>query len=737
MGLLKYLLVIVLFSIGISFCKLNFEPSLYSNIVFIDSSFTREQILSMASYVVPTARQLKWQQRELTAFIHFGINTFTDQEWGDGTEDPNIFNPQKLDANQWVSTLKEAGFKLIIITAKHHDGFCLWPSTFTKHSVRSSPWKKGKGDVIKELADACVKQNMDLGVYLSPWDRHERSYGTEGYNIYFKNQLRELLTNYGDMAEVWFDGAIGEGPNGKRQVYDWKGYYALVRSLQPKATIAIMGPDVRWVGTESGYGRETEWSPIPIYDTSSLNGNFGEDNILRPKIEESNEEVATINQLINAKAIKWYPSEVDVSIRPGWFYHASQDNEVKSPDKLLDIYFNSVGKNSSLLLNVPPDKNGLIPEKDVTILKVFYNSIRQIFGQNLVEKATVTSSEFNIQHRAASTVDHNFKTYWTPDNRSAPYLTFEWESPVWFNVMRLSEEIEFGQRVSSFQLEIFENDAWITKLSGTTIGYKRLLRFPYIKTQKARLIFSDSRGNPFISEVGFYKDLPSVQIEPSGKPFNDSLVIRLSTNSPEATIHYSQNFTIPSSLTNLYSEPLRLTSSSPILALAINADGQSGFVKDEFYSKAKYKVKLLTTPDPEYLNEGGIVLCDGVKGDNNLKSKKWLGYQDENLEVIFDLKENKLIREINVTSLVDEKASILTPTSIKLYGSSHEHPEKFELLKQLMPEPIPGKKVQTFTMAKLNEKCQYLKIVIENPGKNQTIDSLKGKWIFVSEIEVN
>ena len=727
--------IVCLLFIGITNCKFSFEPSPYANVLFINENESRESILKKAAYVVPTHRQLEWQLRERAAFLHFGINTFTDKEWGDGTEDPKLFNPKNLDANQWVSVLKESGFNLIIITAKHHDGFCLWPSAFTDHSVKNSLWKNGTGDVIKDLADACVKQKMDLGIYLSPWDRHEKSYGTEAYNLYFKNQLRELLTNYGDIAEVWFDGAIGEGSNGKKQNYDWIGYYELIRTLQPNATIAVKGPDVRWVGTESGYGRDVEWSAVPVYDTTGWYAQDMKDNILIPDIDATQEEVATINQLIKAKAIKWYPSEVDVSIRPGWFYHANEDTEVKSPEKLLDIYFNSIGKNSALLLNIPPDQNGLIAEKDATILKVFQNSLRIIFDRNLAKEATLTGSEFNLQHRVSSVIDHKYKSYWSPDNNFAPHITFEWDKPVWFNIISISEQIEFGQRVNSFQLEIFENDAWITKLSGTTIGYKKLMKFPYIVTKKARLIFSENRDKPYISEIGFFQDIPTVTIEPRSQPFSDSIQITLSTNNPDATIHYSQNFTTPSSTTNLYSEPIKLKSSSPILAIAINNSGLEGFVADENYSKALYGVSLLTTPDPEYLHEGGITLCDGIKGDDNFKTKKWLGFKDENLELLIDLKEKKEIRAINIIGMVHKEQNIVAPEIIKLFSSQTGEINSYKLLHQFSPTIDSGKKVQTFSSQNLKHTCQYLKILVENPGKTVG-DSLIGNWIFVSEVEV-
>jgi alpha-L-fucosidase len=706
--------ILIFVGLIIPSCNFDYRDDSYSNLLFINPSDTREDILFKAAHVIPTPRQLQWQQKELTAFLHFGMNTFTDVEWGNGKEDPKLFNPVQLDANQWVNVLKEAGFKQIILTAKHHDGFCLWPSGFTSHSVKNSLWKGGNGDVVKELADACVKLKMDLGIYLSPWDRHEQTYGSDEYNTYFKNQLRELLTNYGIITEVWFDGAVGEGPNGKTQIYDWQGYYDLVRELQPGAVIAVVGPDVRWIGTESGYGRESEWSVIPIYDTSGMQEVNKLDNVIRPNIRESDDEVGGINQLGFAKALKWYPSEVDVSIRPGWFYHAYDDNSIKSPEKLLDIYFNSIGKNSSLLLNIPPDKNGLINERDVNVLKVFHNSLQQIFDQNIARQAEITDSEFNFKHTPAKTVDDKAESYWMPSlKNSAPYLLFEWKDPVWFNVLSISEYIKYGQRVASFKLEIFENDEWVTKVSGTTVGYKRILTFPYILTQKARLIFSEFRHTPMITEVGFYHDIPQVKIDPPGKPFKDSVSIHLSTNNPEAKIYYTQNFSLPSPSKSLYLDPILLTKSSPLNAVAINSDEQSGFVKNEIFSKAKYNVNLLTTPSPEYLNEGGILLCDGVKGDLDIKSKKWLGYQDEDLEVVIDLGQSKEIRNVMVHSLTLPSASIFPPSSILISISDHDglKPGDYKLVSKYFPyqSANPPPEINNFNIDKIKRSgpvCQ-------------------------------
>jgi alpha-L-fucosidase len=425
----------------------------------------------------PTPQQLAWQEAELTMFLHFGVNTFTDREWGEGTEDPKIFNPLNLDAKQWVQVAKDAGFKYMIITAKHHDGFCLFPSEYTKHSVKNSLWKDGKGDVVKELADACHKAGMKMGVYLSPWDRHEQSYGDSPvYNQYFKNQLAELLTNYGEIAEVWFDGACGEGPNGKRQEYDWAGFYDVVRKHQPNALIAICGPDVRWVGNEDGYARETEWS-----------------------IQDPN---PTMHPGVTGKI--WYPAECDVSIRPGWFWHASQDNQVKSLEHLVDIYYKSVGRNSVLLLNVPPNNKGLIADPDVQRLKEFRNVLDETYAIDFAEgkPASADSAEFP----ATNAVDGKGNTYWMlKDGKTIGMLEVDLGRSVTFNVSMVKEYIPLGQRVEAYSIEAWDGVEWKVITTGTTIGHKKLDRFPDITASKVRLNIQQSQYTPQIRAFGLYK----------------------------------------------------------------------------------------------------------------------------------------------------------------------------------------------------------------------------------------
>lgn len=440
-----------------------------------------EQKVEMAARLVPTQRQLEWQQMELTAFLHFGINTFTEREWGNGTEDPSLFNPTDLDCDQWVKALKDAGFKMAIITAKHHDGFCLWPTVTTEHSVAFSSWKGGKGDVVKELREACRKYGLKFGVYLSPWDRNAKCYGdSPAYNKFFLQQLTELLTNYGEVHEVWFDGANGEGPNGKKQVYEWTPVLETIHRLQPNAVTAIMGDDVRWVGNESGLGRETEWSPIV-----KAPGSYpGAEEINKP-LPSMGKDLGSRKMLQYATDLFWYPSEVDVSIRPGWFYHADQDSQVKSLAKLIDIYFQSVGYNSSLLLNIPPDKNGKINQVDVTRIKELYDYITATFSDNKVLKGN---------------------SVWTATKGSAKIYNLKKDALV--NTFMIQEDISKGQRMESYTIEALYNGKWHFVAEGTTIGYKRLFRTSDRKADKLRITVKSSRSTSYITNVGAYYAMP-------------------------------------------------------------------------------------------------------------------------------------------------------------------------------------------------------------------------------------
>jgi len=464
------------------------------NSVQLDPSDSMEQVIAKSLQVRPSPRQLAWQEMEYIAFAHFGINTFTGKEWGDGTEDPKLFNPSAFDARQWVKACKDAGIKQLIITAKHHDGFCMWPSRYTEHSVKNSPWKNGQGDVVRELADACREYGIKFGVYLSPWDRHEKTYGTPAYNEYFKNQLRELLTNYGEVSEVWFDGAgMGDKWKAMQNLYDWKGYKQIVRELQPNAVI-FQGGDLRWVGNEAGKGRESEWSVVP--------DNFN------PQDKDIGGRDKLMLAAKDSRTLSWVPAEVDTSIRPGWFYHKREDLMVKSLPHLLNIYFDSVGGNGVLLLNIPPDRRGLFHENDVKRLLELRKALDQIFEKDLARNAAAKASAVrgkDNQFGADKTVDGNPETYWmTDDGVSQAVIEYDLGAPKTFNVAMLQEYIKLGQRVEEFYIDAWAGTDWKPVARSTTIGYKRLLRFETVTSQKVRVRITQSRVCPTLSNFSLY-----------------------------------------------------------------------------------------------------------------------------------------------------------------------------------------------------------------------------------------
>jgi alpha-L-fucosidase len=494
----KKSLVLILFALSMNWCLAQ-----TNNFVTINKSMSDEELVKIAANITPTPSQLRWQKLELTAFFHFGMNTFTGNEWGSGKEDPKLFNPTELDAKQWVKIAKDGGIKQVILTAKHHDGFCLWPTKTTEHSVKNSPWKNGKGDVMKEVADACKAMNVGFGVYLSPWDMNNPSYGTDAYNDFFIQQLTELLTQYGKIDEVWFDGANGEGPNGKKQVYDFERWYAHIRKLQPQAVIAISGPDVRWVGTESGHGREEEWSVVPVGKKNKFNDGSQTKVDSPPAGDMMGNVLGSRRQLRDGDALKWYPAETDVSIRPGWFYHESEDKKVKTPKYLKEIFFHSVGRNGVLLLNIPPDKRGLITDYDRDALKIWRTDLDAIFKNNLLKGA----KEIGKENRVKQLTDDNDATaHLFNKNGKEDSIELALNGEQTFNVLSLQENIRVGQRVEKFVFEYWENGEWKKATEGTTIGYKRLLEFPTITASKVRLRIELARLEPALAEIGLYFD---------------------------------------------------------------------------------------------------------------------------------------------------------------------------------------------------------------------------------------
>ena len=451
---------------------------------------------------VPESKQVEWQQMETYAFIHFGLNTFNDREWGYGDTDPKTFNPTNLDCEQWAQTLVKAGMKGVILTAKHHDGFCLWPFEGTDYSVKNSPWKNGQGNVVKELSEACKKYGLKFAVYLSPWDRHQANYGTPEYLPYFYAQLHDLLTNYGPVFEVWFDGANGgDGWYGgakdirtidRKNYYNYPRIYEMLDSIQPQAIIfSDGGPGCRWVGNEKGFAGATNWS-------------FLRKGEVHPGYDKSYEL-----QYGHPDGNQWVPAECDVSIRPGWFYHPEEDDRVKSPDQLVDLYYRSVGHNATLLLNFPVDRRGLIHPVDSANAVRFHEMIQQQLKTNLVAGMTPkVSNERGGDFVASALTDDNFDTYWaTEDGVTTADIEFSFDTPTRMNRMMLQEYIPLGQRVKAFVVEYLDKDTWLpVKLNEetTTIGYKRLLRFETVKTKGIRIRITDARGPLCLSSVGVY-----------------------------------------------------------------------------------------------------------------------------------------------------------------------------------------------------------------------------------------
>jgi len=547
---------------------------------------------------VPSENQMRWQEMEYYSFIHFSLNTYTDQSWGYGNEDVKLFNPEKADPRQWARICKEAGMKAIIITAKHHCGFCLWPSKYTEYSVKNAPWKNGQGDMVRELADACKEYGLKLGIYLSPWDRNHPDYGKPEYITYFRNQLTELLTNYGEIFEVWFDGANGGdgyygGANETRKIdrttyYDWKNTYAMIRKLQPNIVIWNDGGergDLRWVGTEEGFVGETNWSLLN--DTGDVPF-----DMLHYGLETGN---------------AWVPAEVNTSIRPEWFYHPAEDNKVKTVPRLMETYYNSIGHNSSLLLNFPVMPNGLIHPTDEKMAVEFGKAVKESFAVNLAEKMKAEAS--NIRGNAKKfgadmAIDNNKDTYWaTDDDVTEASLTIDLGKPTLFNRFLVQEYIRLGQRVKAFTVEAMVDGEWREVAKATTIGYKRIIRFPSVNATKVRFTITDSKSCPVISNIGIYNapvflNTPSITRNQSG-------YVSLTTNDIGPVFYYSTDGNEPTIESNLFSEPFYADGKAEIRAIAYDpASGKSSPVGHEIFDISRNDWKIVGTNDE---NSGKIL----------------------------------------------------------------------------------------------------------------------------------
>lgn len=431
--------------------------------------------------VVPNERQLRHQALEFYGFLHFGMNTFTNREWGDGSESPSLFNPEGLDARQWIRALKSAGMRGAILTCKHHDGFCLWRSKWTEHTVARSPFGR---DIVREVSDACREEGLAFGVYLSPWDRHEPTYGTgDAYNDFFINQLTELLTGYGDIFAVWLDGACGEGADGRRQVYDWARIERTVRRLQPMACICVCGPDVRWCGNEAGQTRPSEWSVVPARladaERVSAASQQSDDELFRARgIRSSDMDLGSREALADERDLIWYPAEVNTSIRPGWFYHPSEDGLVKTADELYELYLRSVGGNATLLLNVPPTPEGLIHPADAAALAALGQRLKDTFARPVLNASLIDGRELRAGLNGARRL----------------------------GMLRLRENLRMSQRVERFTAELWLRGSLARRLEGTTIGYQRLMPLDGCEADELRLTITESRGETMLCDVSIYEE---------------------------------------------------------------------------------------------------------------------------------------------------------------------------------------------------------------------------------------
>ncbi|SIN99276.1 alpha-L-fucosidase [Algoriphagus halophilus] len=508
----------------------------------------------------PAPRQIAWQELEYYGFLHFNMNTFSDREWGFGDEKPEQFNPTALDARQWARVASEAGMKGLIITAKHHDGFVLWPSAYTEHSVKNSPWKDGKGDLIKDLSEACKEYGLKFGIYYSPWDRNHPDYGKPEYITYMRNQLTELLTNYGEIFEVWFDGANGGdgyygGANETRKVdkltyYKWPEVYELVRELQPNAVMfSDGGPDVRWVGNEHGEAFETNWA-----------------NLMRDSVYAGMPDYPQKYAPGQENGTHWVPAETNVSIRPGWYYHTYEDHRVRSLANLVDIYYNSIGRNTSLLINFPIDTRGLIHENDEEAILKLGEKIKEDFAVNLVSQAAVSASvERGSDYVAENVQDEDYETYWSvPDGQKSGSLEIDFGKPTVFNRLLIQEYVVLGQRIKAFSLEKEVNGNWEKVTEATTVGHKRILRFPDTEAQKIRVNFLDSKDVPVIAEVGVYH-APKLLLPPTTKRSTSGEV---TLNAPDTNLelYYTLDGSNPTKDSQAYTGPIPVTKATTLLA---------------------------------------------------------------------------------------------------------------------------------------------------------------------------
>lgn len=645
---------------------------------------------------IPSQKQIDWQKMEYYMFIHFGPNTFTDVEWGNGKEDPKVFNPSDLDCRQWAATAKAAGMKGIILTVKHHDGFCLWPSKYSKYTVRESLWKDGKGDVLKELSEACKEYGLKLGVYLSPWDRNHPDYGTPEYNQVFANTLAEIHDNYGDIFEQWFDGANGdESHGGKKQVYDWPLFYKTVYDRHPNAVIfSDIGPGCRWMGNERGIAGETNWSKLNIEG-------FG------PGIDAPPSDTLNMG---NVQGLNWIPAEVDVSIRPGWFYSPSTDDKVKSVEQLMDIYYTSVGRNANLLLNVPADRSGKIHPNDSTRLMEFRRALDNEFVTNLAKGAKIKASESRNGFGASNLLDDDYNTYWaTSDDVTSASLEIDLKNIEVFNRIVLQEYIPLGQRVAEFDVEYWdsEKNEWQPLVSATTIGYKRILRFPTISSSKVRINIRKSLACPVLNNVEIYKSPEQLSVPTINRSKDGMVTINCKSNDP--AIFYTLDGSNPTVSSNRYTQPFSLVNGGIVKAIAAvdNGNKMSEIVTVDFdLAPVKWKIEFSGTNEVEKSIDGNPSSAVNI---------------NKNESLVIDMGETIEVKGFSYTPVKSTTAPNIAKYNfyVSADGKKWEQVEKNGVFNNIKNNPIK----QDIRFA-VNHSARYLKLEVVGTVDNSNVYSV-------------
>ncbi len=594
-----------------------FSRAAYSSIITCSFFFLScaQSVPPPAPYgVLPSARQLKWQEMETYAFVHFTINTFTGKEWGYGDEDPALFNPSQFDANQIVQSFKSAGLTGLILTAKHHDGFCLWPTKTTDHNITKSPWKNGKGDMVKEFADACKKYGLKFGVYLSPWDRNNKHYGTYEYVKIYREQYKELLTQYGPIFETWHDGANGGdgyygGARETRKIdrttyYGWDTTWALERSLQPDAVImSDVGWDVRWVGTEAGYSGDPCWhtyTPHPIREGT------------RPGPGEVLDKEG-LNGHRNGEF--WMPAETNFSIRPGWFFHEEENSKVKTASQLLHHYFVSVGHGTTMLLNVPPDKRGIVHEIDKASLEGFGKLLNEMYAVNHAQGAKATASNVRGKHKeyaAANVLDDDRYSYWgTDDEVTTGELIVELKGKKEFNVIRLRENIKLGQRIDDWAVDTWQDGQWKQYAKGTAIGASRLIRGEFITSDKIRVRITKAAASICLSEVSIFTE--PVQLSTPVISRNQNGEVTIHTLTPVPAIRYTIDGTEPTEQSQIFNQPFPLPDGGTVKAKSFDKQGEKSETAIRAMGLAKNKWKVIATSFTGKSTEASFAIDDNTE----------------------------------------------------------------------------------------------------------------------------